>query len=89
MDFSTIRNRIHKYQYTEPIALLKDIRLIFSNCKEYNKKSAPEFKAGASLSTYFEKQVKDLQLEDGDHASPSSSLQTDSGKSNTKKKSRN
>lgn len=90
MDFSTIRNRIHKYQYTETTSLLRDVRLIFSNCKEYNKKSAPEYKAGLNLSQYFEKKAKEMQLEEetSSSSSPSSSGAIDSSGRSSKKKSR-
>lgn len=62
MDFSTIRNRINRFEYTNPKDILEDVRLIFKNCNQYNMPTAPEFIAGQKLSRYFEKRVKEQNL---------------------------
>ena len=63
MDFSTIRNRINKFIYVDPAEIVQDVRQIFTNCIEYNKRTTPEFKAGASMSKLFEKRLKDMESE--------------------------
>lgn len=63
MDFSTIRNKLNSYEYVEVSELISDVRQIFSNCSEYNKKTTTEYKAGAMLSKIFEKKIKDAHLE--------------------------
>ena len=63
MDFMTIRNKINNYGYSDVGDIITDVRQIFSNCAEYNKKTSPEAKAGAMLSKMFEKKLKDLHIE--------------------------
>ncbi|KAK3092925.1 hypothetical protein FSP39_008962 [Pinctada imbricata] len=63
MDFGTIKNKINNFDYNDVSDLITDVRQIFSNCAEYNRKSTPEFKAGAALSKIFEKRLKDLHIE--------------------------
>ncbi|XP_035825711.1 bromodomain adjacent to zinc finger domain protein 1A [Aplysia californica] len=62
MDFGTIRNKIHAFTYQKPSAMLADVRLIFSNCVEYNTRNSPEYKAYYRLSKFFDKRVKELSL---------------------------
>ena len=63
MDFSTIRNKINKFIYVDPAEIVQDVRQIFTNCIEYNKRTTQEFKAGASMSKLFEKKLKDMESE--------------------------
>ena len=63
MDFSTIRNKINKFMYVDPVEIVQDVRQIFTNCIEYNKRTTPEFKAGANMSKLFEKKLKDMESE--------------------------
>jgi len=39
MDFSKIRPKLEQHEYETMHAFLHDIRLIFNNCKKYNKVS--------------------------------------------------
>ena len=63
MDFSTIKNKINKFIYVDPAEIVQDVRQIFTNCIEYNKRTTQEFKAGANLSKLFEKKLKDMEAE--------------------------
>ena len=62
MDLLTIKNKIKRYEYIHPTAILEDVRLVFRNCQQYNMPTAAEYIAGQKLSKYFEKQVRDLKL---------------------------
>ena len=71
MDLSTIRNKVHKFQYSTPSQLLEDVRLIFANCIEYNARTTPEYRAGQALAKFFHSRVRELGLpEDSSSASP-------------------
>jgi len=61
MDFQTIKNKINKFEYREPADLVSDVRQIFTNCVEYNKRTTSEFKAGANMSKLFERRMKNLE----------------------------
>lgn len=63
MDFATIRNKINNYGYSDISELVLDVRQVFINCFEYNKKTSVEFKAGLTLSKLFEKRMKDLNID--------------------------
>ncbi|XP_033735417.1 bromodomain adjacent to zinc finger domain protein 1A-like [Pecten maximus] len=71
MDFSTIRNKINSFIYTDALSIVKDVRLIFSNCAQYNKKQTPEYKAGGLLSKLFEKRLRENHIGIDDSAPPS------------------
>lgn len=75
MDFSTIRNKMNSYEYVEVSELISDVRQIFSNCFEYNKKTTTEYKAGSTLSKMFEKRIKDAHLEKDSPEPPPSKRQ--------------
>ncbi|XP_061168116.1 bromodomain adjacent to zinc finger domain protein 1A-like isoform X2 [Saccostrea echinata] len=75
MDFSTIRNKLNNYEYVEVSELISDVRQIFSNCFEYNRKSTTEHKAGATLSKMFEKRIKEAHLEKDSPEPPPSKRQ--------------
>lgn len=61
MDFQTIKNKINKFMYTDPVEIVEDVRQIFTNCIEYNKRTTQEFKAGANMSKLFEKRLKNIE----------------------------
>ncbi|KAJ8308342.1 hypothetical protein KUTeg_013216 [Tegillarca granosa] len=73
MDFGTIRNKINRFMYKEPSEMISDVRQIFTNCFEYNKKTTQEFKAGLSLSKLFEKRLKEINISMDDDTSGASS----------------
>lgn len=61
MDFQTIKNKINKFVYADPAEIVSDVRQIFTNCIEYNKRTTQEFKAGAVMSKLFERRIKNLE----------------------------
>lgn len=73
MDFGTIRNKINRFMYKEPSEMVNDVRQIFTNCFEYNKKTTQEFKAGLNLSKLFEKRLKEVNITMDDDSSGASS----------------
>lgn len=72
MDFSTIRTKINNYGYSELPDLVGDVRQVFLNCFEYNKKTSVEFKCGLMLSKLFEKRLKDLGIDVPEQSGPPS-----------------
>lgn len=72
MDFSTIRTKINNYGYSELPDLVGDVRQVFLNCFEYNKKTSVEFKCGLTLSKVFEKRLKDLGIDVPEQSGPAS-----------------
>ena len=60
MDFSTIRNKLHKFSYSDPTSIVKDVRQIFVNCVEYNNRKTPEYKCGGILSKVFEARLREV-----------------------------
>ncbi|XP_076463791.1 bromodomain adjacent to zinc finger domain protein 1A-like [Babylonia areolata] len=71
MDLSTIRSKLDQHGYSSPGQLLDDVRLIFSNCVEYNLSSAPVYQAGQALNKFFQSRVRALGLQQQDKASSS------------------
>lgn len=71
MDLSTIRNGVHSFRYSTPGELLADVRLIFSNCVEYNARTTPEYRAGQSLAKFFQTRVRELGIHAESDATPS------------------
>ena len=61
MDFQTIKNKINKFIYADPVEIVGDVRQIFTNCVEYNKRTTQEFKAGSAMSKLFERRLKNLE----------------------------
>lgn len=63
MDLSTIMNKLKKYEYTSGDTVLRDIRLTFANCQQYNMPQTAEYRAGSKMSRFFEKRIKELKLD--------------------------
>ncbi|ESO96438.1 hypothetical protein LOTGIDRAFT_159848 [Lottia gigantea] len=72
MDFQTIKNKIHKFEYRDPNQIVEDVKLIFFNCVEYNNRNTPQYKSGTILNKYFQKRVKELALDVDDYVPPPS-----------------
>jgi len=69
MDLGTIRSSINRMKYSCNNEVLEDIRLVFENCRLYNKEEAEEYQCGERLERYFKKEIKKLGLladEEGD-----------------------
>ena len=63
MDFARIRNKTNRFEYNTAEEILDDIRLIFSNCFTYNKPSTVVAIAGGELERYFERRIRELNLD--------------------------
>ena len=73
MDFSTIKNNINNFRYTDYTNIIEDIRLVFANCKEYNEPNSDIYRTGERISHMFEEQAKKTGLLDTKRlASPNS-----------------
>jgi len=64
MDFSTIKNNINNFKYTDYTQIIEDTRLVFNNCFEYNEPGSEIYKTGKQLSKYFESHAKQAGLLD-------------------------
>ena len=64
MDFGTIQRKLFDVAYAQPQQCLADIRLVFTNCAQYNDPSTPHAQAGRKLSAVFERRVTELELEE-------------------------
>lgn len=64
MDFSTVKNNINNFKYTDYTHIIGDIRLIFENCKNYNEPGSDIYETGERLSNFFEQQAKSAGLLD-------------------------
>lgn len=64
MDFSTIKNNINNFKYTDYTNIIGDIRLIFENCTTYNEPGSDISETGKRLSKFFEQQAKAAGLLD-------------------------
>ena len=52
MDLGTIRSSINRMKYSCNNEVLEDIRLVFENCRLYNKEEAEEYQCGERLERY-------------------------------------
>lgn len=60
MDLSTVKNRINFLWYNSAEECISDIRLIFSNCYQFNSPTDYVYKAGKKLEEYLEDKLKDM-----------------------------
>ena len=63
MDFSTIKSKINRFDYTTATDILEDLRLIFTNCEKYNENDTVEYAAGQRLCRLFVRKVKEYKLD--------------------------
>merc|ERR1711983_758568 len=65
IDLSTIRTHLDgTTYYTRNQEILDDIRLVFSNCLQYNQEDADEYKCAVRLEKYFDKELSRVGLVD-------------------------
>jgi len=64
MDFSTIKNNINNFKYTDYTKIISDIRLTFDNCWKYNEPGSDISETGKRLAKSFEQQAKAAGLLD-------------------------
>lgn len=63
MDFGTIEKRISEGYYETPLKFRDDVRLVFSNCRTYNKPGQDVRFMGDSLEGVFEKRWDSSRIE--------------------------
>jgi hypothetical protein len=78
MDFSTIKNNINNFKYSDYTKIIDDIRLVFENCRDYNEPDSDIYNTGERLSVYFEKHAKEAGLLDTKHLALPSHLNNSS-----------
>jgi bromodomain adjacent to zinc finger domain protein 1A len=62
IDLGTIRSAINRMKYSCNNEVLVDIRLVFENCRMYNKEDAEEYQCGERLERYFNREIRKLGL---------------------------
>merc|ERR1719334_419676 len=62
IDLGTIKSKLNNLQYNCNQEVLDDIRLMFTNCAEYNMEDAEEYQCSKRLSRYFEKEIAKMGL---------------------------
>lgn len=60
MDLSTVELKLENNKYDTFESFIKDVRLIFSNCRTYNNETTSYFKYANKLEKFFEKKVKEF-----------------------------
>ncbi|KAI1293336.1 histone acetyltransferase GCN5-like protein [Xylaria venustula] len=60
MDLSTIEDKLKQDLYTTPKDLVNDVKLIFSNCRQYNDASTVYSKCAAKLEKYMWSLIKEI-----------------------------
>lgn len=61
MDLSTIKKKLRSHSYDEDaLAMIREIRLVWSNCQEYNAPGSDIFNLAAELEAEFESKLKDI-----------------------------
>lgn len=60
MDLSTMEERLEQDYYTSPKELVSDLKLIFSNCRQYNDATTVYAKCAGQLEKYMWKLIKEI-----------------------------
>ena len=60
MDLTTVKNRINFLWYRDAAGCISDLRLMFSNCYNFNSPTDYVYKAGQKLEEYLNEKLKDL-----------------------------
>ncbi|XP_033125936.1 bromodomain adjacent to zinc finger domain protein 1A-like isoform X2 [Anneissia japonica] len=77
MNFPVICDKFKLFQYTSPTEFIADVRLIFTNCEQYNQQWTDEYKRSRIVSQFFEKRLKEVGLKVS--SGKRDSLDSDSG----------
>ncbi|KAJ9507805.1 hypothetical protein QJQ45_019284 [Haematococcus lacustris] len=64
MDFSTIRQKIQRQQYSTPLDVCEDVRLVWRNCATYNQVGTVPRQCGDRLSNIWEHAWAEARFED-------------------------
>jgi Bromodomain len=62
MDFSTIRNKLNRFEYNSFDEIVTDVRLIFANCATYNLPNSIVAVAGKQLEQFFERRLRQMKF---------------------------
>ncbi|KAL4867508.1 hypothetical protein BDV12DRAFT_209875 [Aspergillus spectabilis] len=60
MDLSTIESRLEHDDYGSPKELVRDLKLIFSNCRQYNDAKTVYAKCAAKLEKYMWSAIREI-----------------------------
>ena len=60
MDLSTMEERLEQDSYATPKDLVSDLKLIFSNCRQYNDATTVYAKCAVSLEKYMWRLIKEI-----------------------------
>lgn len=55
MDFTTIMNKFKAEEYEDKFQFFRDIRLVFSNCREFNEQGTEIYNSANKLENFFRK----------------------------------
>ena len=58
MDLSTMEERLSNDLYPTPVEFIRDAKLIFANCRQYNNETTPYAKSANKLEKYMLQQIK-------------------------------
>lgn len=61
MDLSLVKKKLMSKKYSSKQEFIDDVKLIWSNCKQYNQEDSPIYKAADKMEKYFQKICKGLQ----------------------------
>ncbi|EDO40335.1 predicted protein [Nematostella vectensis] len=59
MDLSIVKEKLHSYQYHSVVEFVRDMNLIFSNCKDFNKPGSTILEEGLRLEELFKQLLYD------------------------------
>lgn len=63
MDFATMQSKVASMQYATPVEFISDLRLIFTNCQQYNRYNSYEAKKGRKMWAFLEQRIEELGLQ--------------------------
>lgn len=57
MDLSTVKSKLKKGQYRVKEECMKDLQIIWENCKYYNAEKSEIYRSADRMEKYFKKKV--------------------------------
>lgn len=63
MDFATMQSKLNSIQYKNSVEFVADLRLIFTNCQQYNRYQSYEAKKGRKMWAFLEQRIEELGIE--------------------------
>lgn len=74
MDLDTIKNKILNREYSKFSEFVSDIRLVFSNCREFNEKKSFLYQCGNQLEEFFNILIEPIKKKNFDIENPAFKL---------------